>query len=107
EEVTEAELPLSSSTSGARCAGQVEVVNERGLHLRAAHLLAQLSGQYEASVQVGWSGHMVNAKSLLGITTLGASKGSQLGLEVEGPDAEAAFAAIKELFACGFEEGTE
>lgn len=94
-------------SSGSRRSGQVEVVNERGLHLRAAHLLAQLSGRYASSVEVGWDGQMVNAKSLLGITTLGASKGSHLDLEVEGPDAEEAFTAISELFGSGFDEGSE
>lgn len=84
----------------------VEVVNERGLHLRAAHLLAQLSGRFQSQVEVGREGHMVNAKSLLGITTLGASKGSKLDLRVAGPDAGDAFAAVSALFASGFDEGT-
>ena len=93
--------------SPAERSGHVEVVNERGLHLRAAHVLAQCAGRYTSQVDVGWQGRMVNAKSLLGITTLGAAKGSRLELEVRGDDADAAYRAVSDLFASGFEEGAE
>lgn len=98
--------PVEPGPSGRR-QGVVTVVNERGLHLRAAHLLAQRAGIYRASVEVGLPGRMVNAKSLLGITTLGAGPGTELDLCVEGPDAARAFEAIRALFAGGFEEGAE
>lgn len=98
--------PVAVPLAGAR-SGRVMVVNERGLHLRAAHLLAQRAGRYGASVEVGWPGRMVNAKSLLGITTLGAGKGTELELHVEGPDAQDAYNAIESLFEVGFEEGSE
>lgn len=87
--------------------GTVDVVNERGLHLRAAHILAQRTGTFRSSVEVGWPGQMVNAKSLLGLTTLGAARGSRLELRVEGADADAAFEGVVALFASGFEEGSE
>lgn len=84
---------------------EVEVVNERGLHLRAAHVLAQCASRFQSSVQVGWEGRMVNAKSLLGITTLGAARGTKVILRVEGEDATQAFETVRQLFGSGFEEG--
>jgi phosphocarrier protein len=94
-----------TSTPGTASA-QVEVVNERGLHLRAAHVLAHFVGQYAGEVRVGRPGQLVNAKSLLGITTLGASRGTQLVVEVEGPDRDAFLEKVEALFASGFDEGT-
>jgi len=91
--------------SAGVASAEVEVVNERGLHLRAAHVLADFVGQYEGQVRVGRPEQLVNAKSLLGITTLGASRGTRLTVEVEGPDHDAFLERLRELFASGFEEG--
>ncbi|MBX2812004.1 MAG: HPr family phosphocarrier protein [Myxococcales bacterium] len=85
--------------------GQMVVVNERGLHLRAAHLLAQCAGRFVSSVNVISDGRTVNAKSLLGLTTLGAALGTKLELRVEGSDAEVAYTSVKMLFESGFDEG--
>lgn len=95
----------SSTPSPGIASGEVEVVNERGLHLRAAHVLAHFVGQYPGDVRVGRPGQLVNAKSLLGITTLGASRGTQLVVEVEGPDRQAFLEKVEALFASGFDEG--
>lgn len=84
---------------------ELEVVNERGLHLRAAHVLAALANQLPTSVEVGRPGDMVNAKSLLGLTTLGAARGTRLTVVVEGDGASDAMAKIRALFAGGFDEG--
>lgn len=97
--------PRVASTPPARLKEIVEVVNERGLHLRAAHVLAQLASRLPASIEVGFPGAMVNAKSLLGLTTLGAARGAKLWVVASGAGAEGAMRAIRELFANGFEEG--
>lgn len=85
--------------------GQLTVVNERGLHLRAAHVLARLAGSLKAEIEIGREGAMVNAKSLLGLTTLGAARGSKLDVVVSGPGAREAFERIQALFESGFDEG--
>lgn len=95
----------SSAASPGVASTEVEVVNERGLHLRAAHVLAHFVGQYVGEVRVGRPGQLVNAKSLLGITTLGASRGTHLVVEVEGPDRDAFLEKVEALFAGGFDEG--
>ena len=88
-----------------RAEAELEIVNERGLHLRAAHVLAGLCSRLSNDVEVGREGHMVNAKSLLGLTTLGAAAGTRLTVVVTGPGSPAALDAIRELFASGFNEG--
>ena len=84
---------------------KMQVVNERGLHLRAAHVLAQLASKLEADVQIGKGTNLVNAKSLLGLTTLGATCGTKLDVVVSGPNARAAIESLRDLFASGFYEG--
>jgi D-glucosaminate PTS system EIIB component len=95
-------LPVSETIKD-----QLTVVNERGLHLRAAHVLAQLASKLEAEVQIGKGKNLVNAKSLLGLTTLGATCGTELDIVVSGPNARAALESIRDLFATGFYEGAE
>ncbi|MEO1338263.1 MAG: HPr family phosphocarrier protein [Myxococcota bacterium] len=84
---------------------EFEVVNERGLHLRAAHVLAALCNRLPNDVEVGREGFMVNAKSLLGLTALGAAAGTRLKVVVTGPDAASALDQLRSLFARGFDEG--
>ena len=103
--VDEPARPWRSEQGPRLVKAQLEVVNERGLHLRAAHVLAQLVSGMEAEVRVGRAKELVNAKSLLGLTTLGAVQGTMLDVEVEGPKARASMDRIKALFASGFEEG--
>lgn len=88
-----------------RAQAVLEVVNERGLHLRAAHVLAALCNQLTPKVMIGKDSEMVNAKSLLGLTTLGAARGSRLTVIVEGEGAVPAMERLRELFASGFTEG--
>ncbi|MGF1511446.1 MAG: HPr family phosphocarrier protein [Myxococcota bacterium] len=95
-------VPAQGTT---KAEGQLEVVNERGLHLRAAHALAHASSRYDCEIRVGREGQMVNAKSLLGLTTLGAAQGSRLTVEVVGPNADGVLSEIRQLFASGFYEG--
>lgn len=86
--------------------GEVEVVNERGLHLRAAHVLSEALAAVSDEVQIGRAGSdLVNAKSLLGLTTLGAACGTRLRVVVTGPTADETLSRIRVVFASGFEEG--
>jgi len=100
-----ASIPDAGGDTGGTATGEAEVVNERGLHLRAAHVLAHFVSAYPGQVRVGRPGQLVNAKSLLGITTLGASRGTHLTIEVEGPDNQAFLEKVRALFASGFDEG--
>ncbi|MCK6547693.1 HPr family phosphocarrier protein [Myxococcota bacterium] len=106
-------LPRPGSVAPAAPAGvdrvqaKLRVVNERGLHLRAAHALAHLAASLPQNVQVANGPDFVNAKSLLGLTTLGATWGTMLDVVVTGPGARAAMDKITSLFATGFGEGVK
>jgi phosphocarrier protein HPr len=68
---------------------QVTIVNELGLHARAASKLVQLAGKFPVEVQVGREDMMVNAKSIMGVLMLAAAKGTELHLTADGNDAVA------------------
>lgn len=83
----------------------VTVVNERGIHARPASRLAQAAGRFAAEISIRHGDIVANAKSVLGVMTLAAGVGSVLELEASGADADAALAAIADLFARGFDDG--
>ncbi|KPK19867.1 MAG: phosphocarrier protein HPr [Betaproteobacteria bacterium SG8_41] len=83
---------------------EVEITNKLGLHARASAKLTQVAGQFESGVWISRNGRRVNAKSIMGVMMLAAAKGSTVVLEIDGPDEEAAMAAITGLIASRFEE---
>lgn len=82
---------------------KVEIINKAGLHARAASKLAEVTSSFASSVQIGHE-KMVDGKSILSLMMLAAVKGTELTVEVEGPDEDAALAAIVALIADRFEE---
>ena len=84
----------------------VKVVNQLGLHARAAAQLVKLAGEFESNIKLIKKDNSVfaDAKSILNILTLAASKGTELILEVKGSDEEVAINAVKKLFSEGFGE---
>jgi phosphocarrier protein HPr len=87
---------------------KVEIVltirNELGLHARAATMFVQVAARFEASVYVTKDGREVNGKSIMGVLTLVASKGTSIGIRAEGPDAQELCDALTELVANKFGE---
>jgi phosphocarrier protein len=83
---------------------EVEIVNKLGLHARASAKLTQLASTYQSEVWLTRNGRRVNAKSIMGVMMLAAGKGSKVGIEIDGSDAEAALQAIVQLIAGKFEE---
>jgi phosphocarrier protein HPr len=81
-----------------------DIVNKLGLHARAAAKLTHVASGYQSEIWVSRSGRRVNAKSIMGVMMLAAGRGSQVLLEAEGPDAEAALAALSKLIADRFGE---
>ena len=84
--------------------GQLMIVNKLGLHARAASKFVGLANKYNAEVFVGVGEREVNAKSILGVLMLAASKGTTVNLRCEGAEAEEAFDALAELVSGGFGE---
>jgi phosphocarrier protein HPr len=80
------------------------IVNTLGLHARASAQLVQLANRHKAEVLVEKDGQQVNGKSIMGVLTLAAAKGTQIVVQVEGEDADAAMGAIAALIENGFGE---
>lgn len=81
------------------------ISNKLGLHARASAKLTQLAGRYTSEIWMSRNGRRINAKSIMGVMMLAAGKGSVVTLEAEGPDADAALAALAELIDNKFDEG--
>lgn len=83
---------------------ELELVNRLGLHARAASKLVQAASGFDSRVWLAHSDKRVNAKSIMGVLLLAAPCGSELTLEVDGPDEDEAARTIAELVADRFGE---
>ena len=81
-----------------------DICNARGLHARASAKFVKLASSFESDIRVSRDGTTVNALSIMGLLMLGAGIGSSVTVEAEGPDAEAAIEALRELVARRFDE---
>jgi phosphocarrier protein len=100
-------MPRSARTRGGtptRAARSVTVVNERGLHARAAAKFVQLAERFDAEVKVNKGEIVVSGTSIMGLMMLAASAGCRLELSAEGPDAEKALGALARLIGDKFDE---
>lgn len=84
---------------------EVEIVNKLGLHARASAKLTKLASQFKCEVWATRNNRRVNAKSIMGVMTLAANKGSRILLETEGDDEVEAMAALTALVEDYFGEG--
>ncbi len=82
----------------------VTILNERGLHARAAAKFVKLAGSFDAEVTVVKNGTAVSGSSILGLMMLAAAPGCELELRAQGPAATAALGALAELIAKKFDE---
>jgi phosphocarrier protein HPr len=83
---------------------EVRIVNRLGLHARPSAALTQLASRYRAEVWLSKGTRRVNAKSIMGVMMLAAGRGSTLRIECDGPDEDAALAAVAGLIGSGFGE---
>ena len=87
--------------SEPREAGLSEAVllirNQLGLHARACALFVKTAAKFKAEVFVSRDDLEVNGKSIMGVMMLAAEEGSTIKVRAEGPDADAAVAALTEL----------
>ncbi len=81
-----------------------EIVNTLGLHARAAAQLVQSANRFHSDITVEKDGLQVNGKSIMGVLTLAAAKGSQILVACEGQDAPAAMEALSCVIQAGFGE---
>jgi phosphotransferase system HPr (HPr) family protein len=79
------------------------VHNKVGLHARPAALFVQTAKPFESDIKVAHKEREANAKSILGVLTLGAEQGAVITIRAEGPDAAQALAALQTLVEDNFE----
>lgn len=84
---------------------KVVIVNKLGLHARAAAKLVSTASRFDSQILLGKDGREVDAKSILSVMMLAASKDTEIELIIDGPDEEDAKAALVELIGDYFGEG--
>jgi phosphocarrier protein HPr len=84
---------------------ELDIVNRLGLHARAAAKFVTCASGFTSDISVERNGRRVNGKSIMGIMTLAAARGTSIRVEVRGDDEETAMAALAALVADRFGEG--
>jgi len=83
---------------------EVVVQNQVGLHARPATFFIQKANEYKSNIWVEKDERNVNAKSLLGVLSLGITRGASITIVAEGPDEEEAVSGLVELISSNFAE---
>lgn len=86
------------------CVKDVVIHNQVGLHARPATFFIQKANEYKSSIWVEKDDRKVNAKSLLGVLSLGIVGGTTIKIIADGIDAEQALAGLVALVESGFVE---
>ena len=76
---------------------KIQVINQLGLHARAAAKFVQLASRYESEIIVSNNGKSVNGKSIMGVMMLAASNQSWIEIKIEGNDEEDAVESLINL----------
>jgi phosphotransferase system HPr (HPr) family protein len=83
---------------------KMPIINKLGLHLRAAAELVKVANKYKSHITIQHGIQNVNAKSLMGLMTLAAAKGTELEFIADGEDAKEAMSGLRQLLANKFGE---
>jgi phosphocarrier protein HPr len=84
---------------------EVRIVNRLGLHARAAVKLVSLCSKYVSSFVLVVNGRRAEGRRLIAILLLSAGMGTQISIQVQGPDEKEAIEAVTRLISNGFGEG--
>ena len=84
----------------------VTVVNQLGMHARAAAKFVHLATRFKSRVRVARQGREIDGKSIMGILLLAAAAGSLLTISADGEDEQAAVDALCLFIETGFGEDT-
>jgi phosphotransferase system HPr (HPr) family protein len=80
------------------------IQHEVGLHARPASMFVQTAARFSSDIEVTHGETSANAKSILGVLTLGAHQGAEIFIKAEGEDAAEALLALEELVKDNFGE---
>lgn len=84
---------------------EITIINKLGLHARAAAKLVSTASSFQAVIELEKGSQRINAKSIMGVMMLAASKGTTLTVHAEGGDEVDALASLKKLINDRFGEG--
>lgn len=82
----------------------LEVLNRAGIHARPASEIAKTASSFKSDIFFEKESMRINAKSIMGVITLGATYRSKIHCTCSGPDEEEAMAALSSLFERRFEQ---
>lgn len=88
----------------ASFSSQVKIMNELGLHARAAATFVKLASRFKSEILVSKDKTEVNGKSIMGLLMLAAPRGSKIKIKTIGADAALALEKLEQLVARGFNE---
>ncbi|MCB0730361.1 MAG: HPr family phosphocarrier protein [Ignavibacteriae bacterium] len=83
---------------------EVKIINNAGLHTRPAATIVKIAAKFKSEFFIHKDGMNINGKSIIGVMTLAAEKGSTLKLTFEGEDEQEACNSIIDYFERGFDE---
>jgi phosphocarrier protein HPr len=83
---------------------EMTVLNQLGIHARPAAMFVKTTSRFESDVTVEKDGNQVSGKSIMGLMTLEAGRGTVLRVTAQGPDAQEALDALEQLVLRKFEE---
>ncbi|MBL7114702.1 MAG: HPr family phosphocarrier protein [Kiritimatiellae bacterium] len=83
---------------------KVEIGNQYGIHARPAAMIVKIASRFRADVTFERDGNCVSGKSIMGLMTLEASRGTRLIISAEGPDAEQVLDELEMLVDRNFDE---
>jgi phosphocarrier protein HPr len=92
------------ANDGDRLVKDLFIINERGLHARAAARFVKTAEQFHAEITVSKDEHTVPARSIMGLLLLVAGRGSAITVAARGADAQEALNALEALVAARFDE---
>jgi phosphocarrier protein HPr len=84
--------------------GTARITNKLGLHARASAKIVEAAARFQSEITIVKDGTRVNARSIMGLMMLAASLGSEIGVEAQGPDQDAAMTAMLALIGAKFGE---
>ena len=77
---------------------EIEIINKLGLHARAAAKLVKLASGFDCEIDIQKDNQKVNAKSIMGVMMLAASRGNIVTIQTDGSEELEAMDAVERLF---------
>ncbi|MBI4432759.1 MAG: HPr family phosphocarrier protein [Candidatus Omnitrophica bacterium] len=84
---------------------KVKIANSQGLHARPASLFVKIANKYQSDITVRKGSETVNGKSIMGLMTLAAQKGSTIEIQASGADAEPMLEELEKFLLNDKEDG--